>query len=329
MNQVGVMIKELRKKKNITQEQLGEVLSVSFQTISKWENGLSQPDIYLLPVIASYFGVSIDEIFGYRLDALTYKERFIKFIVDNLFESEWYTLSINYPLNEASLLKAQVDGFEEVNNKSYKYRFDGSTVTNVQYETEFLVGGSYNLYYILGQTDEDSQKFEDISLLMELVYISSSNETSIKPVGRLITVKKASTQPVNIVYCFRPIIGDGTLEFIYISFSLTTRTTIKNLTTTSPSISTYAYDSISANAINEDTGNKYCDEYGLAHLSIGLNPTNADVEYTMSWSASQNDNIFITVFFECGAEKILVVYCGGTEYCAADSNRKILIKRIH
>ena len=83
MNQVGVMIKELRKKKNITQEQLGEVLSVSFQTISKWENGLSQPDIYLLPVIASYFGVSIDEIFGYRLDALTYKERFIKFIVDN------------------------------------------------------------------------------------------------------------------------------------------------------------------------------------------------------------------------------------------------------
>lgn len=83
MNQVGVMIKELRRKKNITQEQLGEVLSVSFQTICKWENGLSSPDINLLPIIAAYFGVNIDEIFGYRLDALTYKERFIKFIVDN------------------------------------------------------------------------------------------------------------------------------------------------------------------------------------------------------------------------------------------------------
>lgn len=83
MNKVGLMIKELRKKKDVTQEQLGEVLSVSFQTISKWENGISSPDINLLPIIASYFGVSIDELFGYCLDALTYKERFIKFLVDN------------------------------------------------------------------------------------------------------------------------------------------------------------------------------------------------------------------------------------------------------
>lgn len=73
----------MRKSKGVTQEQLGEVLSVSSQSISKWENNLSAPDIELLPIIARYFGVTMDELFNYRLDALNYKERFIRFMADN------------------------------------------------------------------------------------------------------------------------------------------------------------------------------------------------------------------------------------------------------
>lgn len=83
MNSIGKKIRTLRKNKNMTQEQLAEVLSISSQSVSKWENGLSVPDVTLLPIIAGYFGITMDELFNYRLNALNYKERFIRFMVDN------------------------------------------------------------------------------------------------------------------------------------------------------------------------------------------------------------------------------------------------------
>lgn len=80
---IGEKIRLLRKNKNITQLQLAEALSVSSQSVSKWENHLSAPDISILPAIARYFGITMDELFGYRLDALNYKERFIRFMINN------------------------------------------------------------------------------------------------------------------------------------------------------------------------------------------------------------------------------------------------------
>lgn len=83
MELIGTKIQVLRKNKKMTQSQLAEVLSVSSQSVSKWENNLSVPDISLLPIIARYFGITMDELFNYRLDALNYKERFIRFMADN------------------------------------------------------------------------------------------------------------------------------------------------------------------------------------------------------------------------------------------------------
>lgn len=83
MEMIGTKIQTLRRNKNMTQTQLAEVLSVSSQSVSKWENHLSTPDISLLPIIARYFGITMDELFNYRLDALNYKERFIRFMADN------------------------------------------------------------------------------------------------------------------------------------------------------------------------------------------------------------------------------------------------------
>ena len=71
---IGEKIRLLRKNKNITQIQLAEALSVSAQSVSKWETHLSSPDISVLPLIARYFGVTMDELFNYRLDVLNYKE---------------------------------------------------------------------------------------------------------------------------------------------------------------------------------------------------------------------------------------------------------------
>ena len=55
---------ELRKKHGITQQELGDILCVSYQTISKWENGIAYPDIMMLPQISRYFGVSVDALLG-------------------------------------------------------------------------------------------------------------------------------------------------------------------------------------------------------------------------------------------------------------------------
>ncbi|MBQ4562894.1 MAG: helix-turn-helix domain-containing protein [Lachnospiraceae bacterium] len=83
MKSIGRKIHTLRKNKHLTQEQLAEALSVSAQSVSKWENQISTPDVALLPIIARYFGITMDELFNYRLDSLSYKERFIRFMADN------------------------------------------------------------------------------------------------------------------------------------------------------------------------------------------------------------------------------------------------------
>ena len=62
--EIQLKIAELRKLKGTTQSELAEYLDVSFQSVSKWENGVSLPDILHLPRIAEYFSVSVDYILG-------------------------------------------------------------------------------------------------------------------------------------------------------------------------------------------------------------------------------------------------------------------------
>lgn len=61
---LGKKIASLRKSKNITQAQLAEYLSVNPQTVSRWEVEGGTPDVMLLPKIASFFGITLDELFG-------------------------------------------------------------------------------------------------------------------------------------------------------------------------------------------------------------------------------------------------------------------------
>lgn len=74
--ELGNNIRQLRRRDKRTQEQLAEALGVTSQAVSRWESGGSYPDMNLIPSIANFFGVSIDELFGYegervhRIDAL-------------------------------------------------------------------------------------------------------------------------------------------------------------------------------------------------------------------------------------------------------------------
>lgn len=83
MNEIGRNIKRLRQNKAVTQEQTAEYLHISAQAVSKWECGTAMPDIALLPALADYFGVSIDELLGYRRGGYTEKENLIRLMYAN------------------------------------------------------------------------------------------------------------------------------------------------------------------------------------------------------------------------------------------------------
>ena len=86
LTRIGDNIAFYRKQKGMTQEQLGELLNVSGQAVSKWEKG-GVPDVYLLPKIAEIFEVSIDYLFGCRkeISEITKEE-----MLNNLFEYSLY-----------------------------------------------------------------------------------------------------------------------------------------------------------------------------------------------------------------------------------------------
>lgn len=75
---LGIKIRELRRRDGRTQEAIAEALGVTSQAVSRWESGGSYPDMELIPSIANYFGVTIDELFGYDND----REKKINAIID-------------------------------------------------------------------------------------------------------------------------------------------------------------------------------------------------------------------------------------------------------
>lgn len=78
---LGSVIKRLRTEQGVTQDALAEYLGISYQAVSKWETGTTLPDITLLPKLAVFFGVRIDELFSVghedeleRIDVMLQKE---------------------------------------------------------------------------------------------------------------------------------------------------------------------------------------------------------------------------------------------------------------
>ena len=70
-------IYESRKGLGITQEVLAEKLGITPQSVSRWENGQSRPDVDMLPRLAAFFGITVDALFGYQAENLKiaqYKE---------------------------------------------------------------------------------------------------------------------------------------------------------------------------------------------------------------------------------------------------------------
>ncbi|MBR6744005.1 MAG: helix-turn-helix transcriptional regulator [Clostridia bacterium] len=143
MIKLGEKIKSLRKQKNISQEVFAGYLGVSFQAVSKWENGNTMPDVTMIPAIASFFGVSTDELFDF-----------------NLFETE-----------------KQV---EAICHEAYKYRFtDGAKSERILREgLQRFPGNDIILNNLLYTLDYQTRADEVITLCKTL--IESTKDDSVK-----------------------------------------------------------------------------------------------------------------------------------------------------
>lgn len=85
MNYIGKKIKELRHKADMTQEKLAEMLGVAYQTVSKWETGISSPDLSLIVPLARLFKVTTDELFCYSESS----DDLLKEKLDSEYEETW------------------------------------------------------------------------------------------------------------------------------------------------------------------------------------------------------------------------------------------------
>ena len=80
---IGQFISNLRKQNKLTQQSFAEKLGVTYQAVSKWENGKSIPDIAILKEISNQFNVSIDELLDGKKKELNNK-KYIKYLIISL-----------------------------------------------------------------------------------------------------------------------------------------------------------------------------------------------------------------------------------------------------
>jgi len=147
---IGMAIKKLRSSKNVTQEQLAGYLNVSFQAVSKWETGVTVPDVYLLPKIAIFFGVSIDDIFA--VDDSEKLKRIMKDIDEPVTEESF--AFARKTLEE--ILSNDEDNYEALNALAWTYyRYaEKHTKTSIFYAKQAIqvnsrYVGAYNAYNVL------------------------------------------------------------------------------------------------------------------------------------------------------------------------------------
>ncbi len=88
MKSIGEKIKEYRNKNNMTQEQLASYLNVTFQTVSKWETGVSSPDLSLIVPITKIFRISADELLGVNDTEADKRYEELKAEYDRTFKTE-------------------------------------------------------------------------------------------------------------------------------------------------------------------------------------------------------------------------------------------------
>ena len=103
---IGEKIKELRKKNDLTQEKLADYLCVSYQAVSKWECGLSNPDLSLIAPLTKLLHVSADELLGLTNDGIDSRRKEL----ENAERETWINGDLNKRYEIASTAVSEYPG---------------------------------------------------------------------------------------------------------------------------------------------------------------------------------------------------------------------------
>lgn len=112
MNNIGKRIKDLRKEKDLTQEKLADMLGITYKAVSKWECGMTTPDISMIVPLARLLNVSTDELLGMtKIESDKQKAEFDR-LYDTVHSSAQYEIACKavkeYP-NEIKYLRWKAD----------------------------------------------------------------------------------------------------------------------------------------------------------------------------------------------------------------------------
>lgn len=154
----GEKMKSLRKDRKLTQEQLAEILEVSFQAVSKWETNAAYPDISMLPIIAGFFGVTTDQLLGVDVSRTNEIVKEICINADDLFNEGKYSEALMI------LRKAVMDYPVK---EELQYRLAWALTGNIK-ENEAYLDEAINVYLKILDTSDNMELRSKI--LRDLVY---------------------------------------------------------------------------------------------------------------------------------------------------------------
>ena len=135
-NEFGKLIKEIRKKNNLTQKDLADKYNVTYQAVSKWENGKNMPDVSLIKEISKDFNVSMDDLLEGKYN--TKKDnKYIKWIIFGLV-IVILSIILIIVFNKSSdfefkTLSSNCDNFDISGSISYNKNKSAIYVTNIVY----------------------------------------------------------------------------------------------------------------------------------------------------------------------------------------------------
>lgn len=141
---LGERIRLLRQINGRTQDTLAAVLGVTAQAVSRWEKGVCYPDMELIPSIANYFGVSIDELFGYENE----RTKKVDALFDQITEMNRINNGIDVNLDECIALAREslieFPGNEKLTAALASVLYNAGSVRRGEFHTESADG--FELY---------------------------------------------------------------------------------------------------------------------------------------------------------------------------------------
>jgi len=176
---LGNKIRELRRAQNLTQEQLAASLNISAQAVSKWEMGASYPDMTMIPTLAAFFKVSLDELFDFDVKNVEKEIEEIRLEFNKYFWSDFdkaeqilldglksYPASVQLKTELFELYAYNADRGDEHINKAFEL---GSHIISVSQDVFCTCRTKANIIHIYKylELEKGEEHYEDIRKIIE------------------------------------------------------------------------------------------------------------------------------------------------------------------